>query len=216
MQTIDIIRYGNPTKYQQKRIEEEDELTARLFRAGLYKEILNQPPPLNSSIQTQQELNDIVLKVNSLTDKQKKFCKRAEHDMYGLYVSLLRKHGINKYTRIDFENFFDKTDPFLFRIKYFYNRPRPYQLAVYLQPDLYLPIKTYTTITPAYPSGHAFEATLLSLLLSRHYPKLRKELMKLAKNISASRMYIGVHYKSDCIFGIKLARLVVDYVDDLK
>lgn len=215
MYFVDLIQYGNPPEYQRKKMMKEDELTIRLYRAGLYEQILKEPPPLNSSLETKTQLKQLVRKINSLSKKEKEFCKRAESDMYGLYVDLLNQHNINDFTKNDIENFFNNTDPFVYRVKYFYNRPRPYQLAPYLQKDLYLPIKTSMTDSPAYPSGHAYESTLLSLILSERFPQIKDELMTLAKNITASRMYIGVHYKSDNIFAVKLAMLTKNYVSDL-
>ena len=85
--------------------------------------------------------------------------------------------------------------------KYMYNRARPSQVA----PDIINKEKgslldSKTANTPAYPSGHAFQAYYLAKILSKKFPKKKEELMKLANRVSNARIIAGLHYPSDSDF----------------
>ena len=54
---------------------------------------------------------------------------------------------------------------FLMKLKYFYNRPRPFQVAKIAGID-FSALDSKTAHTPAYPSGHSFQALILADFLS--------------------------------------------------
>jgi hypothetical protein len=63
--------------------------------------------------------------------------------------------------------------------------------------------------TPAYPSGHAFQAKVISEVLGNKYPKHYHSLKQLSDDICMSRLYLGVHYQSDIDMGIYAADSVL-------
>lgn len=82
--------------------------------------------------------------------------------------------------------------------KYIYNRARPCQVAPKLiNKENGTLLVSQTADTPAYPSGHAFQAYYLAKILSKKFPKKKDELMKLAKRVSDARILAGLHYPSD-------------------
>lgn len=82
--------------------------------------------------------------------------------------------------------------------KYIYNRARPYQVAPKLiNKENGTLLVSQTADTPAYPSGHAFQAYYLAKILSKKFPKKKDELMKLAKRVSDARILAGLHFPSD-------------------
>ena len=82
--------------------------------------------------------------------------------------------------------------------KYIYNRARPYQVAPKLiNKENGTLLISQTADTPAYPSGHAFQAYYLAKILSKKFPKKKDELMKLAKRVSDARILAGLHFPSD-------------------
>jgi len=94
------------------------------------------------------------------------------------------------------------TDPKIINIimayKYIYNRARPKQVVPNLiNEENGTLLKSETANTPAYPSGHAFQAYYLAKILSKKFPKKKDRLMKLAKRISDIRIIAGLHYPSD-------------------
>ena len=83
----------------------------------------------------------------------------------------------------------------IMKYKYIYNRARPSQIA----PDIINKklLNSETASTPAYPSGHAFQAYYLAKILTKKFPQKEKELMKIADRVSDARIIAGLHYPSD-------------------
>lgn len=65
---------------------------------------------------------------------------------------------------------------------------------------------------PAYPSGHSTYAAAGSELLAAFFPDLRAELYQLADNIGMARMWAGIHYRSDHLWGLEIGRCVAWHV----
>ena len=86
-------------------------------------------------------------------------------------------------------------------LKYFFNRARPHQVS-----DLVIKQKSNTDKTPAYPSGHAFQAYYLASKLSKLYPHLEKRLWETADKCALCRVYAGLHYPSDNLFSKMLVK----------
>jgi len=86
----------------------------------------------------------------------------------------------------------------IMKYKYIYNRARPSQVAPEIINAKLLDSKTAST--PAYPSGHAFQAYYLAKILTKKFPEKKEELMKIADRVSDARIIAGLHYPSDKYF----------------
>lgn len=84
--------------------------------------------------------------------------------------------------------------------KYFYNCPRPCQL------DPTLKTLLNTPRFPSYPSGHSTVSGACEVLLSYFFPMEAEKLHSLANDASISRLYGGIHFRSDLEEGIQLGR----------
>lgn len=91
-------------------------------------------------------------------------------------------------------------------IKYVVLRPRPFtQLTNY--------VLLTTATDPSFPSGHTSNATALFYILSHEYR--RNYLMIIPVLVGLSRIYVGVHYPSDVLFGFIIGFIiayVVEYI----
>ena len=87
--------------------------------------------------------------------------------------------------------------------KYSINRARPSQINREIRTLL-----SKTADTPAYPSGHAFQAYYLAHVLSARYPHKTEELWRLADECALSRVYAGIHYPSDNQFSKTLVKIL--------
>lgn len=89
--------------------------------------------------------------------------------------------------------------------KYFYFNPRPTQLNTN--------IKTLTGIPnfPAYISGHSTFSGAAAAILSHIVPERASQYDAMATEASLSRMYGGIHYKSDCTTGLVVGKNVGNY-----
>lgn len=77
-------------------------------------------------------------------------------------------------------------------LKLLYNRARPKQINSSIKT-----LNSISAMTPAYPSGHAFQSYYLAKTYSKRFPYLKKELWKLADKCSFARVHAGLHYPSD-------------------
>jgi hypothetical protein len=89
--------------------------------------------------------------------------------------------------------------------KFFYFNPRPTQM----DPK----IKTLTGIPnfPAYTSGHSTFSAAAAAVLGYIIPEKAKAYEDMATEASLSRMYGGIHYRSDCEMGISSGKKVGAY-----
>lgn len=89
--------------------------------------------------------------------------------------------------------------------KYFYYNARPTQLNP--------AIKTLTGIPnfPAYISGHSTFSGAAATILGHIIPEKAAEYNKMATEASVSRMYGGIHYRSDCEVGLLTGQKVGAY-----
>ena len=89
--------------------------------------------------------------------------------------------------------------------KYFYFNPRPTQLQS--------SIKTLTGIPnfPAYISGHSTFSAAAATILSYIVPERASEYAAMAQEASMSRLYGGIHYRSDCEIGLVTGKKVGDF-----
>jgi len=108
-----------------------------------------------------------------------------------------------KYPKQKIDEIVEDSRGIIYKLKYYYNRPRPNQIAKALGLKFHeKPLKS--TDTPAYPSGHSTQGRLIAKYLSDLYPGYSKEIMKIGEEVSKSRMIAKVHYKTDSEFGIAL------------
>ncbi|PWU01851.1 MAG: PA-phosphatase [Bacteroidetes bacterium] len=86
--------------------------------------------------------------------------------------------------------------------KYFYFNPRPTQL----NPE----IKTLTGIPnfPSYISGHSTFSGAAATILGHLIPSRADDYNAMAQEASLSRLYGGIHYRSDCQIGLNVGKSV--------
>jgi len=92
---------------------------------------------------------------------------------------------------------------FILFLKYSINRARPKQIDPSLNS-----LKSNTADTPAYPSGHAFQAYYLAKYLSNKYPHKKEVLDHIAEECAMARVYAGLHFPSDNQFSRQMADLL--------
>lgn len=86
------------------------------------------------------------------------------------------------------------------------NRPRPFEELTFplIQGAKY----TFSFWNTSFPSLHTAAAFSLVPILDKEFPKLKWFWIIMAVLISFSRLYIGVHYLSDVIFGCLIGLLI--------
>jgi len=193
--TLDKLVYSTdvPKKHREMMANIPNTIFAD-FDISQYK---STPPPKNSSNQTFREmisLDKIIMPLNQI--------KAADHiDNY--FKEYFTQNKLD-FPAKDVRKIVQDSRPIIQTLKYFYNRPRPVQIAKALSLKFHNePLETAKT--PSYPSGHSTQAFLVGKYLSAIYPEHSVNIMKLANDISKSRLAANVHYPTDSIFGERIA-----------
>lgn len=199
--------YGSPNMDQVEKINKKGKaLKAFLEDPDAQKHFLNTPPPKNVSPEMRKELEDLKYRTEHITPQDREFGQKCEDSIINVWIEFLYNNGISV-PKSWFHDVEHHTDGLLYYIKYHYNRPRPFQIGCYYKLDIYRPIYTDANCA-AYPSGHAFLATLFYKILGDKYPHAKEKMNKFHKKIMESRLACGVHYASDVKFGEELANWV--------
>jgi len=159
------------------------------------------PPPTNDSQKTKAELHYLLAYNEGVIDS--KFVKEYD-DIIEPFMSELKKSDVSV-SENDLQEIIDESVKFIMKIKYKFNRPRPYQIAEHYNIEDFKIHKLDTAKTPSYPSGHALQGRLIALMLSEKDPYNENQYMEISKNISESRIMARVHFPSDKEYGEKLA-----------
>lgn len=184
-----------PKKKHQKRLDAPEDyriLNCKVEDAPI------QLPPKNSSYETQIELQELS-KIYSEYPKADKLEQKYDDDFLEAFKELCKANHV-KYDQEYFETLVKEAASISIRLKYKFNRPRPYQLAKAFNLD-FNKMDSETAKTPSFPSGHTAQSQVVALKLSKLYPNLEKDFLKLADEISLSRLVGGHHFKSDIEYG---------------
>lgn len=196
---VDAIGYGNEIiKHRQTYANQEPVIIKMTKENGVYEQLLHFQNPRNSSQETLSEIEENISLQKELSDSEIEFIKRAETDMLLLINErLIELGGADEMLLLQAVTVF--TDPLLYKLKNFYNRPRPAQLARALDLELYPVIPTNAS-SAAYPSGHALDSYTCGWVIGQKYPELADQIATFCEEISFTRIQAGVHYRSDADF----------------
>lgn len=204
MTTVNELQYGNPDRRNNIYLQTESYLDS------LLDELTNYPFPKNDSDETKAEIQELITLTNQVSLNQdlinrfdiydKEFEEYMTQSLVNSGVSLAEADVLLQTVKTD-------TKPLLVKLKYHYQRVRPYQLSKMLGMEL-ISYASVAADSPSYPSGHAFQSRIYAEVLGNKYPQFHKALHDLATDIMWSRMYLGVHYPSDCQFADYVAQVV--------
>jgi len=170
-----------------------------------WKNILPEPPP-NRSEQTKSELRKVQLVSTNRTDAEVRLVYEVDKDPGLIFVPFLQEKDL-PYPKEEIETYWSVIYPIVMNLKWFYNRPRPYQLGPKYGMKINH-IRTETHHTPAYPSGHTSYGHLVSLVLSEKYPEYAKDFKTFSDQTGEVRVLQGVHYPSDNDAAVKLTNSI--------
>lgn len=202
-----MLGYGNPNRKYLQYLNETSYLDS------LLPELSSYPYPDNNSQEAIDEINVLINATNELSSNQQ-IEKR-----YLLYDDKFEDYIINVLSNkgIPFEDvsnivkdLHNDIVPIITKLKYNYQRIRPLQLSFMYQMGLY-PYQCKKCDSPSYPSGHSLQSKIYCEVLGNKYPKYYKQLIELANDISNSRIYLGVHYPSDCTFANYVGDVILNH-----
>lgn len=203
---LDEIVYGNPNQVQLKWLSKHSYLD------GLFSELTSFTFPHNSSEATREELNSIIKKIDELkidTEVQKRYLSYDKQLVVYLTSLLLTDEAEMQKIKGIVTSILNDTNPLLYKLKFFFQRPRPSQLATYYKLKLF-PFESFSANSPSYPSGHAYTAKIICEVLGNKYPQLYSFFEQMIQDICYSRIYMGLHFQTDIDVGIYAAEKVLD------
>ena len=164
-----------------------------------------QPPPDNDSNTTLNEINKL-----AKIEPDKKRVERGD-DVKELFYPLIKE--IKSVDKEHIDLLIKDSAKYIFKLKYQYNRPRPYQVAEFYDIDLN-GTQLDSMKTPSYPSGHATQGYLVGEYLAMKDPQNAHEYKQVGEDIAHSRIVAKAHYKSDKIYGKRLAEYLIKHLKD--
>ena len=205
--TLNELYFRNPNRKNFRKLNTETYLDT------LLTELTNYPYPENDSEQALTELNDLVVLTDGIANSPDLLKRFAAYDsnLEEAVVYALEKAGVNR-AEVEkiVQDLKEDVGPLLVKVKYHYQRIRPYQLALYRNVPLY-PFRSVAADSPSYPSGHAFQSSVYLQVLGNKYPAYYKLIHELTNDVIYSRMYLGLHFASDCDFAIYMAEAVANH-----
>jgi hypothetical protein len=198
---IDSIVWGNPNKRDIAQFEKKTIIDE------LFEVFIEMPFPKNSSDATKQELNQLVDYVAQLKDNEehKKRYKFYDYGFEQLFYKVAEDQNIDlelvKSILLDIV-------PLSMKLKYFFQRPRPHQLAHFYKLKLF-PYPTITGNSPSYPSTYTLVSYVLCKVLSIKYDSQKDYFIQLHKDIAYSRLYLGLNYPSDNDFSTICGEMIL-------
>lgn len=203
---LNQVTFGNPTIEHKKFIEEisiVDDVFLK-FKEDFF--------PQNDSELVKDELNELVDMTNSISEpSNREFLTRYksyDRSLTQSIISAFKQKGIDVESLCS--EIINDLRPLIIRLKYFYQRPRPKQIAQYYKLSLF-PFNSFSADTPSYPSGHTFEAYVILNVISNKYPIEYQYCRDMIEDIAYSRLYLGLHYPTDNDFAITVAREVLKH-----
>ena len=186
------LTYGNPTKDQLIFVQ------GTCMVDSLFDSLKNSVIPNNDSELVKDELNEIVDSLEIISQPQnKEYYKRYmayDRNLIQALSSIFKQKDIEVEELIteivkDIQNL-------IYKLKFYYQRPRPYQLAQYYKLKLF-PYKSFSAHSPSYPSGHTIEANVILNIIGNMYPTEYNYCKELIDDVAYSRIYLGLHFPSD-------------------
>ena len=170
--------------------------------------IPHKPFPENASRKTRNELQWLLNYNNGVIDKQ---VSKDGDDVKKVFEKYCKDNNL-KYDKEYYSKILKESQRIILKLKYHYNRPRPYQIAEYYGISDFKIHNLDSAKTPSYPSGHTTQAHLIAELLGKEHSGHYTQLKQLADFVSESRLMARAHYPSDCRFGKEVAQVIATRV----
>lgn len=201
---LDNISFGNPC------VEHFSILSEQNYLDYLTKDLTTYTFPKNSSATARQELEMIVDNISQIADKEEIYNRFINYDkgIIAFFNSYLNADGTQQELMNIIHSLVEDTSPLIYKLKFYFARPRPGQLAYFYKLKLF-PYRSTTSDCPSYPSAHAYFATIITRVLSNLVPENTKDFTDVCQDICDSRVFLGLNYLSDIEAGIIAAEKVL-------
>lgn len=201
---LDSITWGNPLQKHLPYLEDGKSPLEKLI-----PQLIKFTFPKNSSKGTREELNqlvDYIEEVKKYPEMLKRY-RAYDASLTKVFAQVIIEQNLGEKGAELVDQLLDDTLPLILKLKFYFQRPRPYQLGEYYKIKLF-PFESKSDNSPSYPSGHALQARLICYVLGNHFPEKFDFFENLSKDIEYSRIYLGVHYPSDIDYSLYIAETI--------
>ena len=202
---LDSITWGNPFQKHLPYLEDNKSSLEKFI-----PQLINFTFPKNSSKGTREELNQLVDYIEELKKDPEALKRYRAYDssLTRVFAQVIMEQYLGEKGADLVDKLLDDTLPLLIKLKFYFQRPRPYQLAEHYKLKLF-PFESKSADTPSYPSGHSLQSKLICYVLGNHFPEKFDYFERLAKDIEYSRLYMGVHYQSDVDYSLYISEVII-------
>jgi len=202
---LDSITWGNPLQKHLPYLEEGKSPLEKLI-----PQLVNFTFPKNSSKGVREELNQLVDYVNEVKKYPETLKRYRAYDasLTKIFAQVIIEQNLGEKGAELVDQLLDDTVPLIIKLKFYFQRPRPYQLAEYYKLKLF-PFESKSDNSPSYPSGHALQSRVICHVLGNHFPEKFDFFENLSKDIEYSRIYLGIHYPSDVDYALYIAETIM-------
>jgi hypothetical protein len=190
----------NSLVYSNEDFLNNNEKFKKYFKGININDFKNYKFPKNDS----EKIKEEIIYINKLKVDDE-FIKKHDN-IYSVFKEYFELNHLD-FPKILIKDLMEASAYFIMKIKNYYNRPRPYQVAKKINIEL-KPIRLNSAKSAAFPSGHSAQSHLLSYILSDLFPKHKSNFEKIANNVCKSRMMAKVHFPSDIENGEKIAKIL--------
>jgi hypothetical protein len=203
---LNNITFGNPTIEQKKYLDEN------CIVDDLFLKLKDEQYPLNDSELVKEELNELVDLTEMLNEPENNSYltryKSYDRSLSQSIITAFKQKGIDV-EKLTLDVIKD-IRPLLIRLKYFYQRPRPKQIAQYYKLSMF-PYNSFSADSPSYPSGHTLESYVVLNVIGNNFPNEYEFCQRMIDDIASSRLYLGLHYQTDNEFSVKIGEEILKH-----
>jgi hypothetical protein len=202
---LDSITWGNPSQRHLPYLEENKSPLEKLI-----PQLVKFTFPKNSSKSTREELNQLVDYIEDLKKDAEALKRYRMYDtsLTRVFAQIIMEQDLGELGADLIDKLLDDTLPLIIKLKFYFQRPRPYQLGEAYKIKLF-PFDSKSHNSPSYPSGHALQSKLICYVLGNHFPDRFDYFERIAKDIEYSRLYMGLHYQSDIDYALYISEIII-------
>lgn len=165
-------------------------------------------------ISPEEQAKDLALVVAQYENKKvpaklQEICDKRFEKLFQIFLESQRKTYNVEY----YEMLIDSLIPIIVKLKEYYGRPRPAELAKSMGIN-FVGDDLSSAQIPSYPSGHTIQAYVVAHMLSDQFPEHEDSLMKIAELVSQSRIDRGVHFPTDIEHGREIAESIYSQIKE--
>lgn len=204
MKELNDLRFGNPTKGQKELIDKQ------CMVDDLFEEFNNRPFPDNDCAATRMELTQLVRNIKAMElDENKAYLKTylaLDRHLQQSIVAKFQEQGVDVFNQV--KEIIEDIQPLCDKLRFFYNRPRPGQLANWFELNLF-PFDNKSLSAPAYPPANTIQAIVVLDVLSGLHPDMGIMCRKIKLDAINSGVWLGQHFPSDNDFALEVSAAIL-------